>query len=110
MLIVDAQVHIWSGGMPPASANSGGGHRQIEVFSQDALRAERAAASAAAALLHPPTSWDPNANALAEAAAKTHPDRLAILGHFALDAADAHETLAIWKQRPGQLGLRFTFA
>jgi predicted TIM-barrel fold metal-dependent hydrolase len=110
MLIVDAQVHIWSGGKPPAAANSGGGHRQIEAFSKDELLAEMEAAGIDAALLHPPTSWDPNANALSEAAAKAHQDRLAILSHFALDAPDARETLAGWKQRPGQLGLRFTFA
>lgn len=108
MLIVDAQVHIWGGGKPPASAANA--HRQIDSFSKDDLLAEMDAAGIDAALLHPPTSWDPNANALSEAAAKAHPDRLAVLGHFALDAPDAGETLATWKQRPGQLGLRFTFA
>jgi predicted TIM-barrel fold metal-dependent hydrolase len=110
MLIVDAQVHIWSGGKPPVAANSGGGHRQIQAFSKDDLLAEMDAAGIDAALLHPPTSWDPKANALSEGAAQAHPDRLAILGHFALDAPDARHTLAGWTQRPGQLGLRFTFA
>ena len=38
-----------------------------------------------AALIHPPTSWDPNANELAVEAARQHPDRFAILGNFPLD-------------------------
>ena len=69
MLVVDAQVHIWSGGKPPVAANSGGGHRQIEAFSKEDLLAEMDAAGIDAALIHPPTSWDPKANALAEEAA-----------------------------------------
>ena len=105
MLIVDAQVHIW-GVAPPTTQR----HRQVATFSKEELLREMDAAGIDAALLHPPTSWDPNANALAEAAAAALPDRFAILGHFALDAADARETLAGWKQRPGQLGLRYTFS
>ena len=42
MLIVDAQVHIWSGGPPPASGANA--HRQIESFSKDDLLAEMDAA------------------------------------------------------------------
>lgn len=110
MLTVDAQVHIWSGGKPPMSANSGGSHRQIEAFSQDDLLAEMDAAGIDAALIHPPTSWEPNANALAEEAAAAHPGRFAILGHFPLDDPEARTILLTWKARPGQLGLRFTFA
>jgi predicted TIM-barrel fold metal-dependent hydrolase len=109
MLVVDAQVHIWSGGRPPAAAASGGGHRPIESFSADELLREMDAAGVSAGLIHPPTSWDPNSNALAEAAAQAHPDRLAVMGHFDLTQPRREITLASWKRRPGQLGLRFTF-
>ncbi len=104
MLIVDAQVHIWSGGKP-TNAN----HRQVAAFTKDELLTEMDAAGVHAALIHPPTSWDPNANHLAVEAARQHPDRLAILGNFPLDRAESRSLVDGWKQRPGMLGLRFTF-
>jgi predicted TIM-barrel fold metal-dependent hydrolase len=104
MLIVDAQVHIWSGGKP-TNAN----HRQVAAFTKDELLTEMDAAGVHAALIHPPTSWDPNANDLAVEAARQHPDRLAILGNFPLDRAESRSLVDGWKQRPGMLGLRFTF-
>jgi predicted TIM-barrel fold metal-dependent hydrolase len=104
MLIVDAQVHIWSGGKP-TNAN----HRQVAAFTKDELLTEMDAAGVHAALIHPPTSWDPNANDLAVEAARQHPDRLAILGNFPPDRAESRSLVDGWKQRPGMLGLRFTF-
>jgi predicted TIM-barrel fold metal-dependent hydrolase len=104
MLIVDAQVHIWSGGKP-TNAN----HRQVAAFTKDELLKEMDAAGVHAALIHPPTSWDPSANDLAVEAARQHPDRLAILGNFPLDRPESRSLVDGWKQRPGMLGLRFTF-
>jgi predicted TIM-barrel fold metal-dependent hydrolase len=98
MLIVDAQVHIWSSG-PPTNPN----HRQVTAFTQDDLLREMDEAGVDAALLHPP-GWDPNGNAVAIEAARQHPDRLAILGHFPLDQP---RSLDDWKRQPGMLGLRF---
>ena len=66
MDIVDAQVYIWSGGKP-ANPN----HRQVPAFMKDELLEEMAGAGVDAALIHPPTSWDPNANELAVEAATT---------------------------------------
>jgi len=104
MRIVDAQVHIWSGGKP-ANPN----HRQVVSFTKDDLLKEMDAAGVDAAVIHPPTSWDPNANELAIEAARQHPDRLAILGNFPLDKPESRALIDGWKQRPGMLGLRFTF-
>jgi predicted TIM-barrel fold metal-dependent hydrolase len=84
MLIVDAQVHIWSG-HKPANPN----HRQVESFSADELLREMDEGGVHAALIHPPTSWDPDAGALALDAARRHPDRLAILGNFPLDRPES---------------------
>jgi predicted TIM-barrel fold metal-dependent hydrolase len=42
-------------------------------------------------------------------AARQHPDRLSILGNFPLDRPESRTLLDGWKQRPGMLGLRFTF-
>jgi predicted TIM-barrel fold metal-dependent hydrolase len=104
MRIVDAQVHIWSGGKP-GNAN----HRQVEAYTADELLTEMDAAGVDGAVIHPPTSWDPNANALAVEAARQHPARLCILGNFPLDRPESRGLIDGWKQRPGMLGLRFTF-
>jgi predicted TIM-barrel fold metal-dependent hydrolase len=104
MKIVDAQVHIWSGGKPGNLR-----HRQIPAFTKDDLLKEMAAAGVDAAVIHPPTSWDPNANALAIEAARAHPDRFAILGTFPLDKPESRSLIDGWKKQPGMLGLRFTF-
>ena len=104
MKIVDAQVHIWSGGKPGNPR-----HRQIPAFTKDDLLKEMAAAGVDAAVIHPPTSWDPNANALAIEAARMHPDRFAILGNFPLDKPESRALIDGWKRQPGMLGLRFTF-
>src|SRR2546427_12593102 len=104
MRIVDAQVHIWSGAKP-ANPN----HRQVASFTKDDLLKEMDAAGVDAALVHPPTSWDPNANELAMEAARQHPDKFAILGNFPLDKPESRALVDTWKQRPGMLGLRFTF-
>jgi predicted TIM-barrel fold metal-dependent hydrolase len=102
MLIVDAQVHIWSGGKP-----TNPNHRQVERFTKDDLLREMDAAGVDAAVIHPPASWDPNSNELAVEAARAHPDRLAILGNFPLDRPESRGLIDGWKQRPGMLGLRF---
>jgi predicted TIM-barrel fold metal-dependent hydrolase len=101
MPIVDAQVHIWSSGPPFNPA-----HRQVNTFTKDELLAEMDVAGVDAALLHPP-GWDPNGNAVAIDAAKQHPDRLAVLGHFPLDKPESRQTIETWKDQPGMLGLRF---
>ena len=102
MLIVDAQVHIWSGGKP-TNAN----HRQVAAFTADELLKEMDETGVNAAVIHPPASWDPNSNELAVEAARKHPDRLAILGNFPLDRPESRQLVDTWKQRPGMLGLRF---
>jgi predicted TIM-barrel fold metal-dependent hydrolase len=104
MLIVDAQVHIWSSGKP-----TNPNHRQVERFTQDDLLKEMDEAGVDAAVIHPPASWDPSSNELAVEAARQHPNRLAILGNFPLDRPESRELIEGWKRRPGMLGLRFTF-
>ena len=104
MLIVDAQIHLWNAGKP-TNAN----HRQVSAYTKDDALKEMKAAGVDAALIHPPASWDPNSNELAVEAARQHPDRFAILGNFPLDKPESRALVDTWKQRPGMLGLRFTF-
>jgi predicted TIM-barrel fold metal-dependent hydrolase len=100
MLIVDAQVHLWSSGTPS------GQHRQISSLGADEMLQEMDAAGVDAAVIHPP-SWDPNANQLAVDAARQHPLRFAILGQFPPDRPESRGLIETWKQQPGMLGLRW---
>ena len=100
-MIVDAQIHLWDKGTPPA-------HHQQQPFSMDQALAGMAAAGVDRAVIHPPM-WDPDSNEIAVAAARAHPDRFAILGWFALDRPESRALIDGWKRRPGMLGLRFYF-
>jgi len=100
-MIVDAQIHLWDKGTPPA-------HHQKQPFSMDQALAGMAAAGVDRAVIHPPM-WDPDSNEIAVAAARAHPDRFAILGWFALDRPESRALIDGWKRRPGMLGLRFYF-
>jgi predicted TIM-barrel fold metal-dependent hydrolase len=101
MLIVDAQVHIWSSGTPMQP------HRQVSCYCADELLREMTQAGVDAAIIHPP-SWDPRSNEVAVEAARAHPDRFAILGHVPLDQPDRSRTLlGTWKTNPGMVGLRY---
>ncbi len=103
MLIVDAQVHLWNAGTPNPW------HRQIPAYSKDDLLAEMDAAGVDRAVIVPPM-WMGDTNDLALEAAQAHPDRLAVLGRLGLgDPANA-ALLESWNDRPGMLGLRFTFS
>ncbi len=102
MIIVDAQVHIWTSGKPNPL------HRQIPSYTQDDLLKEMDANGIDAAVIHPP-GWDANGNEVALAAARVHPDRLAVLGWFAVDRPENRSLIERWKTQPGMLGLRFAF-
>ena len=112
MFITDAQVHIWELSSskrpwpnPPAPAPP---HRP-QPFSKDELLREMDAAGVTRAIIVPP-SWEGERNDLALAAARQHPDRFAVMGRMNAYAPDARAVLASWRQQPGMLGLRFTFA
>ncbi|HEX3990202.1 MAG TPA: hypothetical protein VHX39_03395, partial [Acetobacteraceae bacterium] len=97
MLIVDAQVHIWSSGTPMAP------HLQVSHYGADELLREMANAGVDAALIHPP-SWDPRSHEIAVEAARAHPDRFAILGYLPPDQVQSHTLISSWKSQPGVLG------
>jgi predicted TIM-barrel fold metal-dependent hydrolase len=102
MLIVDAHIHLWASNVPSPP------HRQIASWSAEEALREMDAAGVTAAVIQPP-NWDPNANAVAEDAARRYPERFAILGWFPPEQPASRALVATWKQRPGQKGLRFTF-
>ena len=63
MLIVDAQIHLWSQGIPTNAL-----HRQIPSYSAEECLMEMNNGGVRAALIHPP-GWDPNSLVVAESAA-----------------------------------------
>jgi predicted TIM-barrel fold metal-dependent hydrolase len=101
MLIVDAQVHLWGKGttLPP--------HRAHPYLADECI-GDMDAAGIDRAVLHPP-SWDPDSGELSVAAVQAYPGRFAILGRLPLDDANSPALIESWKQRPGTLGLRYTF-
>ena len=101
MLIVDAQIHIWSKGTPVPPHQTG-------PYSMAAALADMDAAGVDAAILHPP-SWDADSIALSIEAAKAHPKRFAILGRIPLDRPDRRGEIDGWLKLPGMVGLRYTF-
>src|SRR5262252_7575787 len=103
MLIVDSQIHIWENDrMSPQ-------HRQIPTYSKDDALKEMADAGVDAAVIHPPSTLGENVNVLAVEAARQHPDKFCILGHFDLQSPERENIVKNWRQRPGMVGFRFTF-
>ena len=105
MKIIDAQVHIWSRTVVPTS----GLHRKVEKFTAEEVLSQMDEAGVDAALIHPPTGWDPDANALAIEAARKYPDRFAILGNFPLHDSANRKLIHGWRKQPGMMGLRWPF-
>ena len=98
MLIVDAQVHIWSAGPPTNAA-----HRQVNSYTAEECIRDMDAAGVSACLLHPP-GWDPNSGKISEEAAAKYPNRFGILGNFPLDKPENRALIDTWKSRPGASG------
>jgi len=103
MKIIDAQVHIWSKTVVPTS----GLHRKVSKFTAEELLDEMDEAGVDAALIHPPSGWDPDANALAIEAAQKYPERFAVMGQFPLDHPENRKLVHGWRKQPGMMGLRW---
>ena len=99
MQIVDAQIHVWSTGLPSNQA-----HWQVTSFSTEQALRLMDEAAVDAAVIHPP-SWDPDSVTMALDAVRDYPGRFAVMGSLPLEQADSRERIASWKE---QLGLRYT--
>jgi predicted TIM-barrel fold metal-dependent hydrolase len=100
---VDAQIHIWSGGLPGNQA-----HRQVTEFTAAEAIALMDEGGVDAAVIHPP-SWGKRDDELALDAVQAYPGRFAIMGKIPLDAPAGSARLATWRDQPGMLGLRYGF-
>jgi predicted TIM-barrel fold metal-dependent hydrolase len=110
MLIVDSQVHVWAAESsdrpwPPGRAKEA---QKPYPVTKDMLLFEMELAKVDRIVLVPP-SWEGDRNDVALAAARTHPDKFAVMGRFDLTDPNNHDKVASWCRQPGMLGMRFTF-
>ena len=111
MKIVDSQVHIWypdtpERPWPPATELK---PQRERAFTLEDLLPEMRAAGIDRAIIVPP-GWEGNRNDRAIEAARLYPDRFRVMGRFQLNVTESREKVATWKQQPGMLGVRLTFA
>jgi predicted TIM-barrel fold metal-dependent hydrolase len=102
VVIVDAQIHLWTGGVP------GGAHRSQPSGIEQVLADMDSAGVDASVIVPPP--WDPRANALALRAARRHPHRFAVMGHLAASDPAAAPLFDVLRRERGMLGLRVAFS
>src|SRR5260370_7314723 len=100
MMIVDAQIPLWSKGTPSAH------HRQTPFLHEEAL-AMMDTAGVDRAVVHP-GMWDPDSNELAVEAARAHPDRFAIMGRMYLDQPSHRSLLSPCTPPPRLNALRYS--
>ena len=77
-------------------------------ISKEALLFQMDLAGVQRAVLVPP-SWEGDRNDIALDAARTYPDRFAVMGRLALQDPASRGKLDEWTKQPGLLGIRLTF-
>jgi acetyl-CoA acetyltransferase len=110
MDLVDSQVHLWGADSPDRPWPPGRAQDAQKPYpiTKEALLFQMDLAGVRRAVLVPP-SWEGDRNDLALDAARTYPDRFAVMGRLALQDPASQAKLPDWRQQPGMLGLRFTF-
>ncbi len=110
MHIVDSQVHLWGADTPerPWPAGRAQEAQRPYPISKETLLFEMDLSGVSRIVLVPP-SWEGDRNDLALEAARSHPDRFAVMGRLALQKPESRALVADWKKQPGMLGMRFTF-
>lgn len=111
MKIVDSQVHIWYPNTPERPWPPAGELKaqRERPFTLNDLLPEMRAAGIDRAIIVPP-GWEGHHNDRALEAAQRYPNRFKVMGRFQLDLLESREKVATWKQQPGMLGMRLTFA
>ena len=101
MQIVDAQIHLWSSGLP-----SNLSHRQVTSFSSEEAIKMMDESGVDAAVIHL-VHWDPNCHQVALDAVKKYPRRFAMLGELSLTDLASKDLIANLTDQPNMLGLRY---
>ncbi len=110
MDIVDSQVHIWGADTPERPWPPGRAQDAQKPYpiSKETMLFQMDLAGVRRVVIVPP-SWEGERNDLGLEAARTYPDRFAVMGRLTLQDAASRDKLAQWKAQPGMLGMRFTF-
>src|SRR6059058_2177881 len=98
MQIVDAQIHLWSSGLP-----SNLSHRQVTHFTPEEAIVLMDEGGVDAAVIHPP-GWDPGSTDMALKAVQGYPGRFAVMCAVQLDRPESRGRIARWREQPGMLG------
>jgi predicted TIM-barrel fold metal-dependent hydrolase len=110
MIVTDAQVHIWAPEGPDRPWIPGGrDYAHGDSYTVEQLLAEMDAAGVDRAVLVPP-SFEGDRNDVCLAAARAHPERLAVMGRTPLADPGGRDLLPSWRDTPGMLGVRLTFS
>lgn len=108
MQIIDSQIHAFYPNTPerpwPAGVTSPHGPQ----YTVEQAEAQLDAAGVKRAILVPP-SWNGWDNEYSLTAARAQPDRFGVMGRFDVQAPDARERLAGWRDQKGMLGIRIFF-
>jgi len=110
MTIIDAQVHIWppeTHNLPYVVEDASKPHRSIPLTYERLLH-EMSAAAVDRVILVPP-SWVGYRNDYALEAARTYPDRFAVMGKVPLNDPASKTRIASWLDQPGMRGFRISF-
>jgi len=109
MVVIDAQIHVWSPDVSTRPWLPGSTPRaQGSACSADQVLRMMDDAGVDRTVLVPP-SWIGDDNTDALDAARRWPDRFAVMGRFDPTARDAEARLQRWREQPGMRGMRFTF-
>lgn len=101
MNVVDAQVHIWEHGTPPAN------HRQLPLTAEGLLDEMRLAGVDRAVLV--PPLWDPGGNEYSIASSAKYPEKFAVMGLVDLQTPMQPSQFRGWLERNRLLGVRISF-
>lgn len=109
MLIVDSQVHIWGPDTPERPWAQGKWSQAGQpVFGLTQLLQEMKGAGVDRVVIVPP-GLEGERDDLALAAARSDPDKFAVMGKLDAEAAGSRGRVSTLRSMPGMLGLRFNF-
>ena len=109
-MTTDAQVHLWAKETPERPWLPGGrSFAHADEYRVETLIPEMDAAGVQRAVLVPP-AYEGDRNDVCLAAAARHPDRFAVMGRLAVADPKSRGLVAGWRDQPGMLGMRLSFA
>ena len=109
-MIVDSQVHLWPAETPERPWPEGGAERAHlpHPFTYQQMLALMDEGGVDRVIIVPP-SWEGDRNDYALEAARTYPDRFAVMGRLDIGDPATADLLPGWLDQSGMLGLRLTF-